>query len=45
MKKIYFLLFISFLLVQCKTQTTQEIKKTGLIADKAMVVSARQEAS
>ncbi|MCK5638746.1 MAG: gamma-glutamyltransferase, partial [Flavobacteriaceae bacterium] len=45
MKKLYYLFIIAFLLVQCKSQTTQEIKKTGLIADKAMVVSARQEAS
>ena len=45
MKKLYYLFIIAFLLVQCKSQTTQEIIKTGLIADKAMVVSARQEAS
>ncbi len=46
MKKIILLVLVSILLVNCKTKTenkpTQEI---GLIADKAIVVSARVEAS
>ena len=45
MKKIIILLFVSLLLIQCKIKPTPEIVKIGLIADSAMVVSARQEAS
>jgi len=45
MKKIIILLFVSLLFTQCKIKPTPEIVKTGLIADSAMVVSARQEAS
>ena len=49
MKRILLILFIAFSLVQCKqakekTPVKQKIE-VGLIADKAMVVSARQEAS
>ena len=49
MKKILLILFIAFSLVQCKqakekTPVKQKVE-VGLIADKAMVVSARQEAS
>ncbi|MFY0481585.1 gamma-glutamyltransferase [Flavobacterium sp. PLA-1-15] len=41
MKKIYLLMTVCFL--SCKTQKT--IAPTGLVAEKAMVVSAREEAS
>ncbi len=44
MKKISVLLFTSLLLIQCKT-TTKPTPEIGLIADKAIVVSARVEAS
>jgi len=49
MKRILLILFIAFSLVQCKqakeiAPVKQKIE-IGLIADKAMVVSARQEAS
>ncbi len=44
MKKISVLLFTSLLLIQCKT-TTKPTPDIGLIADKAIVVSARVEAS
>jgi gamma-glutamyltranspeptidase/glutathione hydrolase len=44
MKKIFSLLAISILLFNCKTSEKKE-KITGLIAEKAMVVSAREEAS
>lgn len=40
--KIFFSLFIIFLLVNCKTQPATP---TGLVSDSAMVVSARKEAS
>ncbi len=42
MKKIFLLLIICILMFHCKTPNKQV---TGLISDKAMVVSARQEAS
>ncbi|MCF6297738.1 MAG: gamma-glutamyltransferase [Flavobacteriaceae bacterium] len=45
MKKNIILLFVLLLFFQCKLKSTPEIVKTGLIADSAMVVSARQEAS
>ncbi len=45
MRKLLALLIFTMLFIQCK-KTTPEIKKEiGLITDKAMVVSARQEAS
>jgi gamma-glutamyltranspeptidase/glutathione hydrolase len=44
MKKIFLLLSLSFLMINCKTTTKKE-KSIGLIAQKAMVVSAREEAS
>jgi len=43
MKKFFSILFIAILLANCTT--TKEDKVTGLIAEKAMVVSARVEAS
>ena len=43
MKKIFSFLFIAMLLANCTA--TKEDKVTGLIAEKAMVVSARVEAS
>ncbi len=49
MKRIILILFISLSLVQCKLSQKQEPVKqkveAGLIADNAMVVSARKEAS
>ena len=47
MKKIITLLFSSMLCIQCNTkgETPQVDKTHGLIAEKAMVVSAREEAS
>jgi len=42
--KTLFLACISVLLIQCKSPSEKE-KNTGLIAQKAMVVSAREEAS
>ena len=45
MKKIIVLLIVAFLLIQCKEKRDQQVKITGLIAEKAMVVSAREEAS
>ena len=44
MKKLTLILLTSFLLVQCKTSEEPE-KVVGLIAENAMVVSARKEAS
>lgn len=44
MKKIFFLLLISFLSFQC-TQESKTVKPQGLVVDNAMVVSARKEAS
>lgn len=44
MQKIIFLL-ISFSIISCQTQKINEKTQQGLIADKAMVVSAREEAS
>lgn len=48
MKKILTLIAIAFLFTQCKVaplENAQNNKITGLIADSAMVVSAREEAS
>ena len=47
MKKFRLLLFISLLFFQCRTNLNKSIveKTDGLITDKAMVVSAREEAS
>ncbi len=48
MKKTIFVIFIAFLLVQCKSNSNENInnnKVVGFIADSAMVVSAREEAS
>lgn len=45
MKKIVLLICILLLTIQCKNNTPQPIKITGVLADKAMVVSARKEAS
>jgi gamma-glutamyltranspeptidase/glutathione hydrolase len=44
MKKRILVFAFSLLLINCKTATKKE-KTTGLIAEKAMVVSAREEAS
>ncbi|MFT7353010.1 MAG: gamma-glutamyltranspeptidase/glutathione hydrolase, partial [Flavobacterium sp.] len=44
MKKVFLPIAISILLFNCKTSEKKE-KITGLIAEKAMVVSAREEAS
>lgn len=45
MKKIGILLLVLFILSQCKTADKKTEPVTGLIADSAMVVSAREEAS
>lgn len=48
MKKIIPIIAFVFLLIQCKvnkTETAETSKNTGFIADSAMVVSAREEAS
>ena len=48
MKNYILILLLPFLLIQCKnnsTNTTQQNKTIGLLADSAMVVSAREEAS
>lgn len=48
MKKFIFLILVPFLLIQCKSKTidkTSSTKTIGIIADSAMVVSAREEAS
>ena len=47
MKNIIFLLFVSFIFLQCKNESKNSLKKNkfGFIADSAMVVSAREEAS
>jgi gamma-glutamyltranspeptidase/glutathione hydrolase len=44
MKKIILLFSLSLLLINCKTATKKE-KITGLVTQKAMVVTAREEAS
>ncbi|MFQ3297013.1 MAG: gamma-glutamyltranspeptidase/glutathione hydrolase [Polaribacter sp.] len=44
MKKIILICIFSLLLINCKTTSSKE-KITGLVAQKAMVVSAREEAS
>ncbi|ARV13670.1 gamma-glutamyltransferase [Polaribacter sp. SA4-12] len=44
MKKIILLFALSLLLINCKTATKKE-KITGLVTQKAMVVTAREEAS
>lgn len=45
MKKALLLLTITALFIQCKKEQPKTEKKLGLITDKAMVVSAREEAS
>jgi len=47
MKNIIFLLFITLIFLQCKNESKNTFKKKqfGFIADSAMVVSAREEAS
>ena len=47
MRQIITLLFLSFLFLQCRKQVehNKNIKEYGIIAEKAMVVSARTEAS
>ncbi len=48
MKKIILLIAVSFLLIQCKTNPSDNVQNNrvvGFIADSAMVVSAREEAS
>ena len=48
MKKIIIAIVVLFLTIQCKensTKNTEKNKQVGLIADSAMVVSAREEAS
>ncbi|TVZ55564.1 gamma-glutamyltranspeptidase/glutathione hydrolase [Lutibacter sp. Hel_I_33_5] len=44
MKKIFLIVFTSLLFINCKTEPKKE-KISGLITQKAMVVSAREEAS
>jgi gamma-glutamyltranspeptidase / glutathione hydrolase len=44
MRKIFLLCMVSLLMLNCKTSDKKE-KITGLITEKAMVVSAREEAS
>ena len=44
MNKIIFFIVIAFILVNCKAPDQQR-KSTGLITEKAMIVSAREEAS
>ena len=44
MKKTFLLIALSFLCIHCKTNSKKE-KITGLVTQKAMVVSAREEAS
>lgn len=45
MKKLAFILIIALLTVQCKKNAPKTTQATGTIAEKAMVVSARKEAS
>jgi len=45
MKRIIILIFFSILFLQCRTEAIQTKKVYGFIADSAMVVSAREEAS
>ena len=45
MKKIIFIFIISILIVSCNQELKNVNEVTGLITDKAMVVSARVEAS
>lgn len=44
MKKLFIFLTLSFLLIHCKPSSTEE-KIIGLVAENAIVVSAREEAS
>ena len=45
MKKLVLLFIVSFLVTSCQKESQDSEKVTGLITDKAMVVSARVEAS
>ncbi len=45
MKKLVFLFIVSFLVTSCQKESQDSEKVTGLITEKAMVVSARVEAS
>ena len=45
MKKIIFIITICILIFSCHQETEDVTKVTGLITEKAMVVSARIEAS
>lgn len=45
MQKIILILFVALILTQCRENREQEVVITGLITEKAMVVSAREEAS
>ncbi len=45
MKKIILLLAISIILLNCKPNTKKALKNVGTTSEKAMVVSAREEAS
>jgi len=48
MKRLISILCLSFLMIQCKTNSIQKTQKNniiGLVTDSAMVVSAREEAS
>jgi gamma-glutamyltranspeptidase/glutathione hydrolase len=45
MKHLIGILFVSFLFIQCNEPSKNDEKITGFIAEKAMVVSAREEAS
>ena len=45
MQKIILILFVALILIQCKEKPKQQVEIVGLITEKAMVVSAREEAS
>ena len=45
MKKLVLLFIVSFLVTSCQKESQDSEKVTGLITEKAMVVSARVEAS
>ena len=45
MKKLVLLFIVSFLVTSCQKESQDSEKVTGLITEKAMVVSARAEAS
>ena len=45
MNRIITLIIVAISLIQCKEKQGQQVKKIGLITEKAMIVSAREEAS